>query len=216
MRLLGNLLYSSPEFRKLLGDVTSIPPPLIPMALLMLTTNLVVSRDIFADAASFAAHVASSAAEKARPTGDISQIEQPAESGLGDPNASPDIPSASRIQSMAKDKGISYVETLRGQTSQSRYDVESYLREKFPKQRRDAVINRLKGTINEIQKNSDFNDTVDFLIEMTHKYIDRMTENLVKETSAQEPTIRTDEHFDRAVQEMKASVSVCRVMNCDC
>jgi len=183
------------------------------MVLLMLT-NLVVSRDIFADAASFAANVASSAAEKARPGGDISQIEQPAESALSDPNASLDIPSASRIRSMAKDKGISYVEALRGQASQSRYDVESYLREKFPKQRRDAVINRLKGTINEIQKNSDFNDTVDFLIEMTHKYIDKMTDNLVKET--QEPTIRTDEHFDRAVQEMKASLSVCRVINCDC
>ncbi|KAG0132128.1 hypothetical protein HOY82DRAFT_484086 [Tuber indicum] len=190
MRLLGSLLYSSPEFRKLLNDVT------------------IVSRDIFADAASFAANVASSAAEKARPGGDISQIEQPAESALGDPSTSPDIPSASRIRSMAKDKGISYTEALRKQTTQSRYDVESYLREKFPKQRRDAVINRLKSTIGEVQKNSDFNDTVDFLIEMAQKYIGGITDSLDKETSAQKPAIHTDEHFDRAVQDMRAILMV--------
>ncbi|PWW72654.1 hypothetical protein C7212DRAFT_360023 [Tuber magnatum] len=190
MRLLGSLLYSSPEFRKLLNDAT------------------LVSRDIFADAASFTANVAGSVAEKARPGGDISQIEQPAESALGGPDTGPDVPSASRIRSMAKDKGISYAETLRKQTSQSRYDMEAYLREKFPKQRRDAVINRLKGTIGGIQKNPDFNDTVDFLIEMAQKYIGGMADSLVKETSAQKPAIHTDEHFDRAVQDMKAILMV--------
>ncbi|RPA99516.1 hypothetical protein L873DRAFT_1683147 [Choiromyces venosus 120613-1] len=184
MRLLGNLLYSSPEFRKLLNDVT------------------IVSRDIFADAASFAANVASSAAEKARPEEDISEIEKPAES------AGPDIPSTSQMRSMAKDKGISYADALRKQTHQSRYDMESYLREKFPKQRRDAVINRLKGSISEIQKNEDFNRAVDFLLEMAQNYIGGLVDSLTKETSAQKPTVRTDEHFDRAVQDLKAIIMV--------
>lgn len=166
----------------------------------------VLARDVFADAASAAAGVASRAAENARPSEDISRIEQPAESTLGDPNAR--MPSARQARDQARDaakeKGAAYLDQARKKTFQSRDDIESYLREKFPKQRRDAVINRFKKTVADIQKNPDFNDAVEFLIELAQKYISGIKNKVAKEaSSSSKPSVETDQNFDRAIEDFK-------------
>jgi negative regulator of replication initiation len=162
-----------------------------------------VSRDIFADAASATAGIASKAADIARPSEDISQIEQPAESTFGDPQSAKKAPSASQARDTAKEKGAAFVDQARSKTYQSRDDIESYLREKFPKQRRDAVINRLKKVISDIQRNPDFNDTVDFMFELGQKYVTRVKTKLVKEANGSKPSLDTDQNFDRAVEDLK-------------
>lgn len=186
LRDLGSLLYSSPEFRKLLNDAS------------------ILAREILADAASQAASLATTASDKLRPSEDeTSQIDKPASAALGDRNST-GPPSVSEVQKQAKDKGSAYAEQAKKKSQQSRDDIEAYLREKFPKQRRDAVVNRLKRVITEIQKNPDFQETADFMMDLAKRYGASLKEQMSAEVDkSRKSGVQTDEHFDRALQDAK-------------
>ncbi|KAL7270560.1 hypothetical protein RUND412_006734 [Rhizina undulata] len=190
LRLLGNLLYSSPEFRKLLNDF------------------LIVARDIFADAASNLAITASKAADSARPSeADLSQIDKPSSStadASGSKKSMGSPPSAKQLSSVVKDKGMKYVDVVRTKGIESKDEVEAYLREKFPKQRTDAIINRLKNVVTDIQKNSDWQETADFLWALVGEYVQRIGKGIVEEGKKSEETVSGDEHFEVAMQDAKA------------
>jgi Family of unknown function (DUF5923) len=128
------------------------------------------------------------------------------------------MPSAVEVHSAAKEKGIAYGEQAKKKARSSREDIESYLREKFPKQRQDAVINRLKKVITDIQQNPDFTETIEFLVELAQKYIKSIKTSVQKEAgkSKVDVGIQKDEHFDRAIQEAKVwNHSLSRVIRCD-
>lgn len=150
----------------------------------LINDSFITGRDILADAASQVASVAGKAAERVRST-EPDQIQQK------------DL-SAKAI----KEKGLAYTDVTRKSVYESRDDLESYLREKFPKQRRDATVNRFKKVIQDIQENPDFQETVDFLVELGQKYVSSIKQSLAGET--QKATVTTDEHFDVALKDMKA------------
>ena len=131
LRTLGDLVYSNSEFRKLLADAN------------------ILFRDIFADAASAAAHLAAETAESQQPSqGKSNNINNAAESGQ-DTGKKP--PSAEDIKDQAdkagKDamkKGKDITKQVQKKGKKTRDDVQEYLSQKFPKQRQDAIVNRLK------------------------------------------------------------------------
>jgi hypothetical protein len=141
LRTLGDLIYSNSEFRKLLTDAN------------------VLFRDMFADAASKAADVASDAAHQAgqtaeslRPSQDeLNNIDNAANGGQdGDkepPSTDEVKDKASKAGQDAKKKGKDAKKTAQKKGKQTRDDVQEYLKQKFPKQRQDAVVNRLKKVI---------------------------------------------------------------------
>jgi hypothetical protein len=129
----------------------------------------VVGRDIFADAAMQVAAAASQVAESAK-------------------SADVDVDEVANIDRKAvKEKGIAAAESSRKAVTQFRDDLEQYLREKFPKQRRDAVINRLKKVIQDIQQNPEFQETIDFTVDLVRRYATRVKESIVKEEQEEEP-----------------------------
>jgi cobalamin biosynthesis Mg chelatase CobN len=141
LRTLGDLVYSNSEFRKLLTDAN------------------VLFRDMFADAASKAADVASGAAHQAaqaaenqRPSQDeLNNIDNAANGGQDkdkEPPSTDDVKDkASRAGQEAKKKGKDAKKTAQKKGKQTRDDVQEYLKQKFPKQRQDAIVNRLKKVI---------------------------------------------------------------------
>lgn len=174
-----------------------------------LTGSLVLAREILADAASQVGSIATKASDQFRPSeSETSQIEKPAEPALGDAPAGEDgPPSAGTLRRQARGKGSAYIEQAKKKGQQSRDDIESYLREKFPKQRRDAVVNRLKKVITEIQGNPDFQDTVDFMMDLVRRYGLTMKERMGVEVRKNKRSgVQTDEHFDRALQDAKVTV----------
>jgi hypothetical protein len=144
----------------------------------------VTGRDIFADAASQVASSAGKVAERVRST-DPEQLEQK------------DLSSKA-----VKEKGLAYTDVTRKSIYESRDDIESYLREKFPKQRRDATVNRMKKVVQDIQENPDFQETVDFIIEILQKYITSIKDNIMNEGKS--ASVATDEHFEVAMKDLQA------------
>lgn len=145
---------------------------------------VVVGRDMFADAASQVAATAAEAAAKAKSTEiDVQNISSAADS------------------KGVKEKGIAVAESSRKVVSKFRDDLEAYLHEKFPKQRRDAVVNRLKKVIQDIQQNPDFQETVDFIVDMFHKYSTRVKESLEGGKTAE---AQPNDNFDIAVKDLQA------------
>jgi len=138
LRTLGDLIYSNSEFRKLLADAN------------------ILFRDMFADAASKAADLASDAAHQAaqtaesqRPTQDeLNNIDNPANGGQDkdkQPPSTDDVKDqADNTGKQAKQKGKEIKKSAQKKGKQSRDEIQEYLNQKFPKQRQDAVINRLK------------------------------------------------------------------------
>jgi len=191
LQLLGSLLYGSSEFRKLLYDFS------------------VIARDIFADAASTAASNISSAAESARPSKDeLENVDKPAEGGVQDDKKRSELPSKDEAQNALKElqkKGKGYAEQVRKKGYESRDEIENYLRQKFPKQRQDAIINRLKKAINDIQKDPDFNETVEFLLELMQRYIRQIKEVAVGqlEEAKDKGEIKENEAFDQSIEKGK-------------
>lgn len=153
--------------------------------------------------------MATKASEQFRPSeSETSQIDKPAESAHGDSAGEEGLPSASMIRKQARGKGSAYVDQAKRKGQQSRDDIESYLREKFPKQRRDAVVNRLKKVIIEIQGNPDFQDTVDFMMDLARRYGTTMKERIGGEVrKSKRGGVQTDEHFDRALQDAKVRIN---------
>jgi hypothetical protein len=142
-----------------------------------------VGRDMFADAAAQVASAASRAEDRARSS---------------DPsNINPEDISRSAV----KEKGSAIADSARKATYQFRDDLESYLREKFPKQRRDAVVNRMKKVVQDIQENPDFQETVDFIVELLHKYVTKIKDNVAVEGKTAD--VKPDEHFDIAMKDIQ-------------
>lgn len=210
LRLLFGLLYSSPEFRKLAHDFT------------------LIARDLFADAASLTASYASqlatqaqSAAEQARPSdSELANLDEPASPTLptkqqGEATASrldtakaggPRIPSKAEIKRQAAEKTRTYTEGVRRKTYSAGSEIEEYLRQKFPKQRRDAVINRLKKALADVQSNPDFQETFEFLASLMTDYISHIRDTIVqqgKKVKKETEELQYDEHFAMALQRGK-------------
>jgi hypothetical protein len=144
---------------------------------------LVVGRDMFADAASQVATTASQAAENAKST-DINIDE-----------------AANTDREAVKEKSIAVSESARKATTQVRDELESYFREKFPKQRRDAVINHMKKAVQEIQENPEFQETMDFIVDMMCKYATRVKDSVVGE--GKKADVQPDENFDIAMKDVQ-------------
>jgi hypothetical protein len=141
LRTLGDLIYSNSEFRKLLSDAN------------------VLFRDMFADAASKAADLASDAAHQAAQT---AESQRPSQDELNNidsatnggeekdkkPPSSDDVKDqADQAGKQAKAKGKEVKKSVQKKGKQSRDEIQEYLNQKFPKQRQDAVINRLKKVL---------------------------------------------------------------------
>ncbi|KAF8426692.1 hypothetical protein EV426DRAFT_636185 [Tirmania nivea] len=202
LRLLFGLLYSSPEFRKLAHDFT------------------VIARDMFADAASLTASYASRAAEKAqsaaaqaRPSEDeLAHVDDPAGAALptkeqGDA-AAPGRAGAGRTPSKAElrrqtvEKSRTYAEETRRKAYAAGSEIEDYLKHKFPKQRRDAVINRLKKVVADIQSKPDFQETFEFIGSLMSDYITHIKDTILQEgkKAKKDAQLQYDEHFTMALQ----------------
>lgn len=153
--------------------------------------------------------MATKASDQFRPSeSETSQIDKPAEPAHSDSAGEEGLPSAGMIRKQARGKGSAYVDQAKRKGQQSRDDIESYLREKFPKQRRDAVVNRLKKVIIEIQGNPDFQDTVDFMMDLARRYGTTVKERMgVEVRKSKRGGVQTDEHFDRALQDAKVRIN---------
>jgi hypothetical protein len=138
LRTLGDLVYSNSEFRKLLADAN------------------VLFRDIFADAAG---KVADAGLETAQSAGQMVGNSRPSRDELNNVDNAADegqqkdkkLPSreemkdqAHQIGKDAKKKGQEVKKSVQKKGKKTRDDVQEYLSQKFPKQRQDAIVNRLK------------------------------------------------------------------------
>jgi len=137
LRTLGDLIYSNSEFRKLLVDAN------------------VLFRDMFADAASKVADAAFEAAQSAgqmaegsRPSQDeLSSIDNAANGGQQKDKKLSTIEMKDQAKQVGKDakkKGKEVKRSAQKKGKKTRDDVQEYLRQKFPKQRQDTIVNRLK------------------------------------------------------------------------
>ena len=138
LRILGDLIYSNSEFRKLLVDAN------------------VLFRDIFADAASKVADAASEAAQSAgqmagglRPSREeLNNIDNPADEGQQKDKKLPTKDElkdqAEQVGKDAKKRGKEVKKSVQKKGKKARDDVQEYLSQKFPKQRQDAIVFRLK------------------------------------------------------------------------
>jgi Family of unknown function (DUF5923) len=144
LRTLGELIYSNSEFRKLLSDAN------------------ILFRDIFADIASKAAEQASEAAQTSAQMAKDAADEMPSQggfNGLDDaanegnqkdkapPNGEDVKNQAKKEGKEAKKEGEEVKKQLTKKGKKSKDDIQQYLNQKFPKQRQDAVINRLKKVL---------------------------------------------------------------------
>ena len=134
IRTLGNLVYSNSEFRKLLADAN------------------ILFRDIFADAASAAAHFAVETAEIQSPSRDeLNNINNTADGGQDKDKKSPSTEEtkdqADKARKHANKKGKDIKKQAQKKGKKTRDDVQEYLSQKFPKQRQDAIIYRLKKVL---------------------------------------------------------------------
>jgi phage gp36-like protein len=103
-----------------------------------------------------------------------------------------------------KEKGTAMSESAKKGAYQFRDEVESYLREKFPKQRRDAVVNRLKKVITDIQENPEYQETVDFVVEIMKGYVKKIKEVAEEAVDRDDGVkLKTDEHWDIAVKDIQ-------------
>ena len=186
----------------------------------------VIARDIFADAASNAASYATKAAEKAskaaeksRPSEDeLSNVEEAADvfPSREEGEAAADrvkaekqrLPSGAEMKKQAMDKSRGFAEETRRRTHQAGDDIQEYLKQKFPKQRRDAVINRFKKVLADIQNNPDFQETAEFIIQLIGDYAERLKDVAVEEGKRikSDTSLHYDEHFEEAMQNGKVCV----------
>ncbi|BFZ60980.1 hypothetical protein YB2330_002037 [Saitoella coloradoensis] len=184
---LATLIYGNPEFRKLLSDAS------------------VLARDIFADAASQAAGLATFAADTVRPSkSDLEAIDKPAsESATNDKKDDGDDDNVDETTVKVPKSTADAYKKGKGKAKKARDDVEEYLRSKFPKQRQDAVINRLKKMVLDIQKSPEYTDSIDFLLELLKKYSQKLKE-AGNEAVDSASSAETNSHFDIALQKAHA------------
>lgn len=144
---------------------------------------------MFADAASHVAAVAAQAAESAK------AVEEEVEDQEGN---------VGEISGKGiKEKGVALTDSARRAGHQARDDLETYLREKFPKQRRDAAVARMKKVVQDIQQNTDFQEMVDFVVELLRGYVKRIGAGVQEEGGKTE--VLVDENFETAMKFLKVS-----------
>ncbi|KAI5787270.1 hypothetical protein EDC01DRAFT_708224 [Geopyxis carbonaria] len=135
----------------------------------MLGEAIAVAREMFADAASNVASNANAAADSARSDNDF------------------ELPSTSDVKNKVHESLFS-----------SKEELESYLREKFPQQRRDSAVERLKKIVKEVQSKPEFQGTMEFLIELGKKYINRLKDQ------AEGVHVDGDDNFEKACNDAHA------------
>jgi len=115
------------------------------------------------------------------------------------------IPSKSELKRQAAEKSRSYTVEARRKTYATGSEIEEYLKQKFPKQRRDAVINRLKKAVADIQSNPDFSETFEFLVSLVSDYITQIKHTIMQDYSKikKDTQIQYDQHFIMALQRGK-------------
>ena len=138
LRTLGDLIYSNSEFRKLLTDAN------------------ILFRDMFANAVSKATEMAFETVQSAEQMGEdqrpnedeLNNIDNAANGGqqkdktLPGPYEMKD--EVDRVGKDAKKKAKDFKKTAQKKGKKTRDDIQEYLSQKFPKQRQDAIVNRLK------------------------------------------------------------------------
>ena len=146
LRTLGELLYCNSEFRKILSDAN------------------ILFRDIFAEAVTKAAeqvadsvHAAVEQADGARPSqAEVNDIDKPADEGQQKDNKPPSADDIKdKVGKAVQEAKQNADETKRSamkKGKKARDDVQEFLNRKFPKQRQDAVINRLKKVLNPVKR----------------------------------------------------------------
>jgi len=176
---------------------------------------------MFADAASLTASYASHAAEKAQSTAaqvrpsedELAHLDEPAptpptnEQGEGAATshfesgkaAGGRIPSRAELKRQAAEKSRTYAEEARRKTYAAGSEIEEYLKQKFPKQRRDAVVNRLKTVVADVQSNPDFQEAFEFIGSLMSDYIAHIKDTILQQGS-KKTQLQYDEHFTMALQ----------------
>lgn len=172
----------------------------------MRISSIVVARDIFADAASSVASYASDAAERTRPSEEqLSQVDKAAETLPAKETAQgpQNVPSRAQLTKQAAETSRTYAENLRKKSYETNDELQEYLKRKFPKQRTDAVINRLKKVVTDIQENPDFKETAEFIIQMVQDYVFRLRDATLEEGRRTKGSVGYDAHFEEAMQKGK-------------
>lgn len=168
-----------------------------------------ISRDIIADAASSAAAYAARAAEKASKAAEqvhpsqeeLSRLDD--ESGARGQEEQYRVPPGTEIKRQVQEKGRAYAEETRKRTYKAGDELQEYLKQKFPKQRRDAVINRFKKVVGDIQSNPDFLETAEFVVQLVGDYVNQLRETVVQEGRERKENLAYDPHFEEAMLKTK-------------
>lgn len=170
---------------------------------------LVIARDIIADAASSAAGYATRAAEKASKAAEQIHPSEEELAGVGDEAGAREegeqysVPPSAELKRQAQEKGRAYAEETRRRTYKAGDELQEYLKQKFPKQRRDAVINQFKKVIGDIQRNPDFQETAEFVVQLMSEYINQLKETAVQEGRERAEILTYDLHFEEAMLKTK-------------
>ena len=180
--------------------------------LLIIFFFLVITRDIFADAASSAAAFAARAAEKASKAAEQVRPSQEELSKVEDETSAreeehPRVPPRAELKRQVQEKGRAYAEETRKRSYKAGDELQEYLKQKFPKQRRDAVINRFKKVIGDIQSNPDFQETAEFVVQLVSDYINQLKEAVVQEGRERKEGLIYDPHFEEAMLKTKVGFS---------
>lgn len=177
-RSIASLLVTSPAFRQLASDF------------------ILVSRDIFADAASAAADTAKDAAEKSRPSEkerkegvDLDKVQQKGKQVAKDAQSK-------RKQRQVKDDLWSEIEAVR-----------EYVEDKLPEgeEARDKAVERLQAIITQAQSNDEYKRSISTLVGLVKKYAHKAEEAL-DETTKNSAVNDEDEKIQQAGRDLKAFV----------
>lgn len=180
MRFLISVLYTSPQFRKLLGDAT------------------MVAKDVFADAADVASEAARDAAKAARPSKD--ELKHVDEVGKA--------PSGAEVRQNLASTADSVVDSTKASLLDAPEDIAGYVQSKFPKSRQDALLDRLKNVVVDVEKNPDYSEAVDYLLEFVETYVERLSSTVEDEAIQVTDSVHTDQHFDLALRSAKGIIGV--------
>ena len=102
---------------------------------------------------------------------------------------------ADQIPDKHKEKASQFADNTKGQ-------VQEYLKEKVPKERRDQTIYRLEKMVVEIQRHEDYLEAVDTLISLAEEYIGH-AKTIGKDTNREMQHSANDANVQKARQELK-------------
>jgi hypothetical protein len=177
-RVLGKLLFTNDAFRRLGSDA------------------ILLTRDIFADAASNAADEAKRAAEKSRPS-ETERKQGVDFNKLGKKGKKTAKGLASgRLQGEAREGAWDHL-----------VDVKDYFDEKLPEgeEAKDKLVERLKEIVVQAQSNESYHRAIDTLVGIVKKYAHK-AQDAADETVDKSSVSDDDEHVQQAGRDLKAFV----------